>query len=261
MPFLSHRIFGWTPSEIDESWGLNTIQSGRIYSICKSLFCLSCGFLFLDLRFSNDELEKLYEDYRGEDYNSLRELYEPGYTARNNSLNSGIEYIPEIENFLSPLVTKPIRLLDWGGDTGKNTPFKDQSVVFDIYDISNKACLPEANIVSKTEALNKKYNLIICSNVLEHVPYPSELLFDIKEAMDADSILYLEVPLEDLVRNEKNNLHLKKRHWHEHINFYSEPSLRSLISNCGLIVLDMKILQATAGNKAVHLYMVACKLA
>jgi len=261
MPFLADRIFGWSPTEINEEWGLKSIPSGMAYSICKSLYCLSCNFLFLDIRFSDAELGKLYADYRGDSYNSQREHYEPGYSSRNDALNAGIEYIPEIEKFLKPWLNSPITLLDWGGDTGKNTPFKNTASTLDIYDISNKDCIPGAKIVTKEQAKSQNYSLIICSNVLEHVPYPSDLLFDIKGSMDGNSILYLEVPLEDLIKDEKNNPHLKKRHWHEHINFYSETSLRSLIQNCGLEVLELKILQATAGNKAVNLYMVACKLA
>ena len=126
MPFVAHRVFGWAPVVIDESWGLNTIKSGNAYSICKSLYCKDCGFLFLDIRFSDAELSNLYEDYRGETYNSLRESYEPGYTLRNKELIAGFEYIGDIEKFLEPHLNFPVSVLDWGGDIGKNTPFKDR---------------------------------------------------------------------------------------------------------------------------------------
>ena len=32
MPFIAARIFDWYPVEIDEGWGLNTIQKGTAYS-------------------------------------------------------------------------------------------------------------------------------------------------------------------------------------------------------------------------------------
>ena len=117
-----------------------------------------------------------------------------------------------------------------------------------------------ARIVSKSEAHSKKYKLIVCSNVLEHVPYPSDLLSDITKSMDKESILYIEVPLENVVMNNKRDLHLLKKHWHEHINFYSEKSLYSLVQNVGLEVNDLKILQATAGGQSSSLFQVACKL-
>ncbi len=260
MPFVAHRTFGWAPVVIDDSWGLATIKSGYAYSICKSLYCGDCGFLFLDIRFSDSELSNLYKDYRGEEYNALRESYEPGYTERNNSLNAGIGYIKEIEDFLRPHLAFPISILDWGGDTGKNTPFKNENTSLDIYDISNKDVIAGAKIVSKDEAQSKKYRLIVCSNVLEHVPYPSDLLDDIVKVMDEESVLYIEVPLENVVLNNKTDLHLVKKHWHEHINFYSEKSLEVLVQHVGLEVISLKHIQAEAGGKSSFLFQVACRL-
>jgi len=260
MPFVAHRTFGWKPAVIDESWGLGTIKDGNAYSICKSLFCNYCGFLFLDIRFSDEELSNLYRDYRGVEYNDLREYYEPGYTKRNENLNAGISYIDDIENFLRPHLSFPITILDWGGDTGKNTPFKRNNECLDIYDISNKDVIKGAKIVSKAVAQSKKYKLIVCSNVLEHAPYPSDLLSDITKTMEKESVLYIEVPLENVVMSNKGDLHLHKKHWHEHINFYSENSLRLLVQNVGLEVVDLKRLQATAGGQSSFLFQVACRL-
>ena len=115
MPFVAHRTFGWAPVIIDETWGLSTIKNGNAYSICKSLFCDICGLLFLDIRFSEAELENLYSDYRGVEYNKLRDFYEPGYAQRNDGLNAGVNYIKEIEDFLRPHLKFPLTILDWGG--------------------------------------------------------------------------------------------------------------------------------------------------
>jgi len=212
MPFVAHRIFGWEPVVIDDSWGLHTVKNGNAYSICKSLFCSNCGFLFCDLRFYDNELSLIYHDYRGEQYNSLREIYEPGYTLRNENLNTGITYIKKVELFLEPHLTSPFTILDWGGDTGKNTPFKDRSHIFDVFDISNKDVVAGAHKVNRFQAISRKYSLIVCSNVLEHVPYPAELLLDILSSMDMDSILYIEVPLEEVVAQYQTDLHLFKKH-------------------------------------------------
>ena len=260
MPFVAHRTFGWEPVLIDETWGLSTIKNGHAYSICNSLYCGNCGFLFSDIRFSESELSNLYHNYRGAEYNALRESYEPGYTVRNDNLNAGISYIQDIENFLLPHLSFPISILDWGGDTGKNTPFKNQNEALDVYDISGKDVLEGVRKVSKNEAYSKKYNLIVCSNVLEHVPYPSDILFEIINAMDKETVLYIEVPLEDVVFRKKSDLHLLKKHWHEHINFYSEKSLYHLVKNVGLEIKELKIMQETAGGNSSNLYQIACKL-
>lgn len=260
MPFVAHRVFGWEPVVIDESWGLTTIKPGNAYSICKSLYCNFCGFLFLDIRFSERELLSLYENYRGKEYNALRESYEPGYTERNKNLIAGVDYIEDVENFLRPYLSFPINILDWGGDTGKNTPFRNNNEGFDIYDIGSKTTVAGARMVSKTEAQSKKYKLIVCSNVLEHVPYPSDLLTDITKTMGRESVLYIEVPLESVVSDNAGNLHKFKKHWHEHINFYSEKSLRLLIQNIGFEIIELRRMQATAGGKSSWFFQVACKL-
>lgn len=260
MPFIAHRVFGWEPVTIDENWGLSTIQKGNAYSICSSLYCEDCGLLFLDIRFSEKELSNLYKDYRGAKYNALREHYEPGYLARAEQLNIPISYLGKIEEFLRPYLQLPATILDWGGDTGKNTPFQNQNNCLDIYDINQANLIADAQSTSLEQAKTKKYSLVVCSNVLEHVPYPQALLLEIMQTMDHQSVLYIEVPLEDIVLNHTADLHLFKKHWHEHINFFSEKSLRLLIQNAGLEILDLQHLAATAGGRSSFLLQVACKL-
>jgi hypothetical protein len=262
MPFIADRAFGWEPVVIDDSWGLKTIRNGTAYSICRSLSCDDCGFLFLDIRFSASELENLYRDYRGEAYTRLREHYEPGYTLRNETLNAGADYIDAVEAFLRPHLAGPIVVLDWGGDTGKNTPFRGEAKTVDVFDISSKATLPGVASVDKVEALSKHYSLVVCSNVLEHVPYPSDLLFEIQEAMDEDTILYIEVPFETLIRTnpDMQDLPKKKKYWHEHINFYSRQSLRRLLNNVGFEIVAAETLEVKTGNGAAFFFQLACKL-
>lgn len=260
MPFVAHRTFGWKPVEITDDWGLKTIKNGMAYSICNSVQCRDCGLLFLDIRFSKSEMKSLYDGYREEQYTELREWYEPGYRQRNDALNAGIDYIPDIERFLSPHVTFPVSILDWGGDTGKNTPFKDRNKLVHIYDISNRPVIGGAQKIGQATALSTRYDLVVCSNVLEHVPYPAETLRDVRKAMGQGTLLYLEVPHEDIIRTGGTRLHTKKKHWHEHVNFYTETSLERLLTTCGLSIVDMEQLEATTGGNSGGLFLIACKV-
>ncbi|HLP82398.1 MAG TPA: hypothetical protein VK141_10480, partial [Nitrosomonas sp.] len=123
MPFVAHRVFGWKPVEITDEWGLKTIPSGRAYCICNTLYCTECGLLFSDIRFDDEEIAALYNGYRNEEYTALRDSYEPGYRQRADFLYAGLPHVPDIEQFLVPFLNdSPIRVLDWGGDTGINTP-------------------------------------------------------------------------------------------------------------------------------------------
>jgi hypothetical protein len=263
MPFVAHRVFGWRPVEITDDWGLKTINNGMAYSVCNSTLCKKCGHLFLDIRFTESEMNSLYDGYREHEYTELREKYEPGYKQRNNGLNYGVKYIDQIEEFLAPHLVLPVSILDWGGDTGKNTPFKTSNKLLHIYDISNK---PEvvngAKKITKEVATDNYYDLIVCSNVLEHTPFPADIVLSIKDMMRPGTVLYVEIPLEDIVRtcDSKDSLRSKK-HWHEHINFYSEGSIRALLHNAGLSVIDFKLLQANAGSNTSWQQQIACKIA
>ena len=259
MPFIAHRIFGWEPVVIDETWGLNTIWQGNAYSVCRTLQCAGCELVFLDIRFRDDEMARLYNDYRGEVYTELRERYEPGYRVRNEQLEDGSEYVEMVEAFLKPYLHGSIRLLDWGGDTGKNTPFKGEAAGFDIYDISNKPVISGARRVDHEEAVQGNYSLIICANVLEHVAYPLECLEQIRNLMNDETVLYVEVPFEALMKERDSARYLRKKHWHEHINFFSESSLRKLINTAGFEIVGIGTLDITVAEKRGSVFQVACK--
>ena len=263
MPFITHRIYGWEPVQIDESWGLQTIANGNVYSLCNSLFCHQCGLLFLDIRFSISELSLLYHNYRDEVYTELREHYEPGYRERNKAFVNGISYMQEVEKFLQPYLPSTLSILDWGGDTGVNTPFKDNfSNAIYIYDISGVEIFGLFPKVSKSTAAQNSYDLIVCSNVLEHVSFPRRVLEEIKTFMRPTTVLYIEVPLENLVKEYlgEEQLLKHKRHWHEHINFFSQNSLEKIVAEAGLSLLGFKVQDIESEGKLYSQFMLACRL-
>jgi hypothetical protein len=261
MPFVSHRALGWRPVQIDDSWGLKTIQNGHAYSLCNSVQCMNCGALFLDIRFSDSEMGNLYNDYRGEDYIRLREHYEPGYSARDRQIKAGISYMDLVENFLRPHVTLPVRVLDWGGDTGRNTPFSAAAKTFHIYDISRVPPVDGASFVDLLEMEHQDYDLIVCSNVLEHVPHPIEFLHLIRQYMNDRTLLYLEVPFEKFMIRNQNNINIAdgKKHWHEHINFVTNNSLIKLCEIVGLNIIEIICSPITDAPDDANIFQMACK--
>ena len=175
---------------IDASRALHTIPSGQDYALCNSLLCCRCGLLLLDIRFSDLEMKRLYKNYRDEVYVNLRERYELGYRLRNEDLLQGINYLQDIEDFLKPHLPQTLRILDWGGDTGVNTPFKyDNANEIHIYDISGVETNGKFRKVSKDTASSFSYDVIFCSKVLEHVPFPSQVLSELKELMSQTTVL------------------------------------------------------------------------
>jgi hypothetical protein len=261
MPFVAHRALGWQPVEIDDSWGLRTLQQGHAYSICNSVECGDCGGLFLDIRFTDRELGRLYRDYRSSEYIDLRDHYEPGYADRDASLQSGNTYVALIEDFLRAHVPLPVRVLDWGGGTGKNTPFKAQSSTFHIHDISRAPPVSGASFVERSQIDPQAYDLIVCSNVIEHVPHPLDLLDEIAANMTDATVLYLETPTEAFMLQTEGDPHrlARKRHWHEHINFFTGTALERLCALAGLEVVQMRTLPITFLDETGQVFQLACR--
>ncbi len=259
MPFLAERVFNWKQIKIDESWGLNTIKAGQTYSICNTLLCPECDFLFLDIRFSEKELSNLYSNYRGKKYTELRQKYEKDYKKRNKDLKKGITYMNKVESFIAKHVKLPLSILDWGGDTGQNSPFKNNNKILHVYDLGNSKPIKQASKIGKKDLNKNFYDLIVCSNVLEHVSYPSETLNDIKKNMTKQTILYIEIPYEKLILDieNKRKSFRDKKHWHEHVNFFSKKSILKLLKECSLKVIEFKKLKVSDGD--FSLMQIVCK--
>ncbi|WP_220813420.1 class I SAM-dependent methyltransferase [Pseudomonas paralcaligenes] len=240
MPFVAHRVFGHEPVEIKAEWGLRDLRSGMAYTLCNSLQCQDCGALFLDYRFTDEQMSALYRNYRDEAYNSERISYEPGYTAVVAHYEQRADYLAEVEAWLAPHLPEAPAVLDWGGDTGINSPFRERNRLLHIHDISGVDLVPGACRVDVEQIGRQAYDLVACSQVLEHVPCPLELVRQMLPAMGPQTLLYLEVPHEALVREHPDSKCLAplKHHWHEHVNFYNETALRRLLERLGLQVVD-----------------------
>jgi hypothetical protein len=248
MPFVANRVFGWEPVEITEEWGMRDLARGHAYPLCNTLRCETCGAVFLDMRFSDAELGRLYRNYRDETYTKTRERYEPDYRGRNELLVAGSTYLAIVEAFLLKHLPRPARLLDWGGDTGLNTPFAGALEVHHVYDISDKPTVGNAERIDAV-ATTDAYDLVVCSNVLEHVSWPAQTIASLASLLSDDSALYIEVPYEEVMRTGGP---VVKRHWHEHVNFFTPDSLRELMQRSGLRVVDSIELVVNAGGKDAH---------
>ena len=240
MPFIAKRIFDHEPVEIKKEWGLRDLQAGRAYSVCNSLFCISCEAIFLDYRFSEDEMNLLYRDYRGEVYTSLREFYEPGYRKTNLHFEHRADYLKLVDEFILNRVPMPSHILDWGGGTGINSPLRGFGINIHVYDISNISPLDGVISLSKDELDDSQYSLVTCSQVFEHLSWPAHVLSEIVEHIAPGGYLYLEVPFEPLMKYSvlASDIYSNKHHWHEHINFFSKKSIEVMVSLQNLLIID-----------------------
>ena len=156
----------------------------------------------------------------------------------------------EIKN----LAQKPSKILDLGcgnGDLGRflknDSHYIDgvtisemeytiaQKVIDQVYVYNLENGLPE-------EVLKNKYDIILCSHILEHICYPSKLLLDIKSVLNTDG--YIVVCLPNIL-HYKSRLELLKGNfnyaevglWDQtHFKWYTFASAERLFLNSGFKV-------------------------
>lgn len=258
MPFIADRVFDWKPFSVKKEFNLKTIKVGQVYSLCNSVYCNICHYIFLDIRFDSEEMSRLYSDYRENLYAKSREMYEPGYKKINGKLSVKLNYLCKIEDFILGNIGYPKTLLDWGGNNGLNTPFNSHSdILKSIYDISGNAVSTNFISIKNIEDLNE-YDIVTCMHIFEHLPYPLKELKEIKKYIKKNGYIYIEVPYENIMKKRISSQKIleSKKHWHEHINFFSKKSLINLLSKAGFKNVRTAVLDVNNGNKEMQVLQV-----
>ena len=262
MPFIANRIFGWEKATIDNSWDLKDISNGVLTFGCKTCYCKSCNHVFIDMGF-DERARNLYKDYRSE-YNRQRTMYEPTYRDRADKLKLGYEYLPIIEKYiLNYLKSKPEKILDYGGDTGENTPFASSANSIYLVDPSNRPLSTKR--IHRSENIrmlqDHDFDLVVCMNVLEHLSYPFPFLDELSEKIKG-ALFYFEVPYEPVIQEHKypHRKWTKKRHWHEHVQSYSCESLKSVLTLGGFKVIDIQSQCFPNNGRNEELLTALCKI-
>ena len=259
-PFLAARIWNRPPFCVD------------------LVECTACGFMFYNPRLDDAEASRLYAGYRSEEYQRMRHASEPWYTVNFNAQLGGQAAYDRRRPVLAAILRQHIgerkiqRVLDYGGDRGDLVcGLVDGAAAF-VYDISG---IPAVDGVTATsDPAECKADLVINSNVLEHVGFPRLVLADILKASPQGGMVYLEVPCESpfgaarvfrriaqlgivaltrpaLARHviRPASLYLM----HEHINYFSERSLATLMRSggCEVIGTGSYPMDAGAGNSTM----------
>jgi len=235
-PFVSNRIFGQPTIELEKS-NLTDIDLRKTLVGTFTFKCGKCYYMGNAIRYSQEQMELLYKGYRDKSYNEERIIFEPSYKERITNLEAQYPYLKEVEKFIEDN-TKNIRsILDLGGGSGINCPFRtSKKHSCWVYDLSPCKLVKDIVHWSKNEE-RRNFDLINCSNVLEHVPSLEDFIKN--EILNLDfKYLYIEVPNHE---PEKNPTHdVIKKGWHEHINFFTKNSLISLFEKHSLIVIASK---------------------
>jgi hypothetical protein len=240
--------------------------------------CEACGFMFYNPRLDDEDLRNLYGNYRSEEYQKMRFESEPWYTKKfNDDLASPSSYetrrailAPILQKHLGPRTIRSV--LDYGGDRGDLVAGLLDGAEAYCYDISGIGAAP--GVTGTRDPVSCKADLIVSSNVLEHVGFPRVIVNEILQAAPEGGMVFLEVPSEaafglkrivrrvaqigimTLTRPGTARYVLRPATlymMHQHINYFTENCLNTLVRACGgLVVASGKYpLIATAGNEDI----------
>ena len=224
--------------------------------------CKACGFMFYNPRLDAVEEGRLYAGYRSDEYLRMRHASEPWYTARFNADLASPDSYELRRRTLAAILRQHTgkreirRVLDYGGDHGDLVRGLVSEAAAFVYDISGVPAVD--GVTSTTDPAKCKADLVINSNVLEHVGFPRRLVGEILQATPPGGMVFLEVPCESplgLTRIFRRLAQLAIMAltrpalaapvartaglymMHEHINYFTEQSLATLMRSCGCGVI------------------------
>ena len=224
--------------------------------------CSNCGFMFYNPRLDDNDLGNLYRGYRSEEFQKMRFATEPWYTPSFNYEIASPESYEERRKLLAPILKKSLngrdvkRILEYGGDRGDLAAGLLEGADAFSYDISGTEVAP--GVTAAPDPAACRADLILNSNVLEHVGFPRVLVNEILQAAPVGGLIFLEVPAElpfgayRIARRIAQigimvvTRPLTARYvlrpaalymMHMHINYFSEHSLKVLMQSCGGEVL------------------------
>jgi SAM-dependent methyltransferase len=162
--------------------------------------CRTCGLAFFAARYTDAEIARLYDDYRGERYLAIRHRFEPWYTRKfNDDIGGDAGMAPRQQVYRDTIAahvdTASIgTVLDYAGDRGQMMQGGPGREHF-VYEISGVR--PDDGVVgiSDPDALKGRvFDLVLACGVVEHFSGPLEQLRQVAEHVKPGGWLYVEVP-------------------------------------------------------------------
>ena len=201
-----------------------------------SLYCNKCGFCTYSPRPTKLDIESKYSYLikKANDYNEKKYSYKDLSKLDHERANA--IYI-RCKKYKNDLNFDNLNVLDFGGGIGSNLiNFINENNTCFLIDF-NKANLPGIkNIGNDINDLkvNQKFDVIICSHVLEHVSNLKFIVSKLRSHLNKNGIIYVEVPSEI-----KAGIALETDPV-THINFFTKSSLANLFLFNGYKLLDYK---------------------
>jgi len=171
-PFFAARALGVNPVKIGIG-EFRDLDPGTSYQPCSSIYCNHCMSVSCSARLSPASMHRYYQGYQDQDFIGMRVMYEPSFAERMkrrtnpNTLRIKGEpcsYVDKVESYYLEATGKrpPSAVLDYGGGSGANTPFRSLANIAIVDIDASNAQANDGEIISN-------FDLVCLMNVLEHV--------------------------------------------------------------------------------------------
>ena len=222
--------------------------------------CRNCSFIQTAIPFYDDQISRLYVDYRSPSYHQQRVRYEPEYAAIAEAVGYDPVEIRTRTHASTKFLQKHLQaseiqtVLDYGGSDGRFIPNIPGRKF--VYEISSIDPMPGVTRIKRESELGS-YSVVLLAHVTEHVPHPLKLVQKLKSYVEPGGYLYIETP-QEILDPERTELQRGTARFdipiHEHINFYSLPAVSALLGAGGFDVIATETATVDLGwAKGVHL--------
>ena len=218
----------------------------------ESVFCSKCGFGCYTPRPEDGDIAQKYEYLRRYEPDLGGQTGHGEYSIKLDRKRAKRIY-DKCQNYLS---SKHANILDYGGGNGKlMRPFKENMHRCYLIDYNDN---PLPGIVKLGNDIDDyhgqtKFDVILCSHVLEHVSEISKLVNSLKDLLKPEGIIYAEVP-QEIWSGLKIDLDPVT-----HINFFTENSFSNLFLANGFEILEKKQKISNYGDSYLEVVWLVAK--
>ena len=216
--------------------------------------CYNCGFIFNNTEWTQRDYDKYYSE---------TSKYTNNFTSGAGGLSDlDLKRYNDVINRIEQFINKKSSILDIGcAKGGLLRTFKDRGYN-NLYGIEPsedainhlKTFGIDGKCLSLFEAnkLNKKFDVVILTQVLEHIFDLERMKSILKDLLNEDGILYVDIP--DGTSYIKNNLNSYYYFDLEHINHFSNDTLKYLFNDLETIKIDNSYFDNVSDIKAYIIY-------
>ena len=179
--------------------------------------------------------------------------YESGYHDERHPNHANKDYYDArakiaLSKFFSG-IDKSKRLLDYGCGLGQNIFFMPNAVGYDISKHGVSICREKGiNATNNLDDLeNESFDYVFSSHVLEHHPYPKQMIEEMRNKLKTGSDLLLVIPFE---RHGKAKFELDLN---QHLYNWNFQNINNLLLTTGFNIKENKYLRGAGYNQLLKL--------